>query len=313
MYDNMNATKTSILIPVYNGMPYIVETINSVLAQTNKNWNLLISDNCSTDGTYEYLKTINDARINIVRQPANIGASKNWEFLYESCNTEYACILGADDILEPDFLEVLEHAITNNKEVGFVHSASHLIDENSNITGSYEQRLPYKSNRIEFLRNQLLYNQVNVTSCLFSIKKSKIRKVHFDSSKVMLFDWALWFDVHMKFDYSIYLDKKMCRYRQHSKSITSQGVKSPSWNLDQALLVLERIKNIPSENQPKYARYLANRILAKLFLRSIITMNWNKVYASVQGVLHHNTLYDLGSWVSFEVLAALKIFKLSDA
>ncbi|WP_432713823.1 glycosyltransferase family 2 protein [Pedobacter sp.] len=66
----------SIITPVWNGLPFIKECIDSVLSQDHACWEMLISDNCSTDGTRAYLDTLKDPRIKIFKQESNLGINK---------------------------------------------------------------------------------------------------------------------------------------------------------------------------------------------------------------------------------------------
>lgn len=97
--------RISILLPVYNGMPYICEAVESVLAQGLQDWELIISDNGSTDGTRNYLKSLNDSRIRIYEQPLNLGIMGNLNFLLAHAKAPVAKILGHDDRLLPGCLE----------------------------------------------------------------------------------------------------------------------------------------------------------------------------------------------------------------
>ncbi|MFI3223233.1 MAG: glycosyltransferase family 2 protein [Methylococcaceae bacterium] len=102
-------TTISILMPVYNGMPYISEAVDSVLAQDYKDWELVISDNGSTDETCAYLDTLNDARIKIYKQETNLGIFGNLNFLLKSAQTPIAKILCADDKLLHGALNPIVH------------------------------------------------------------------------------------------------------------------------------------------------------------------------------------------------------------
>lgn len=261
---------TTILLPVYNGMPYIEATIQSVIAQTERNWNLIISDNNSNDGTYEFLTSLTDKRITVIRQSVNIGAPKNWEYLYNICTTEYACFLGADDILNPIFIERLESVITKSSDIAFVHSASDLIDGNGFVIGKYSQSLSEKTSKSDFLSKQFLANQVNVTSCLFSIKKAKEQGVKFDATLFLLFDWALWFDIQLHFSVSIYLDEILCQYRQHESNTTARTINGPRWTIDSARIILERIDCVHDEYVPTGVRKHAIKLLCVAVKKSLI-------------------------------------------
>jgi len=98
------APAISIITPVWNGLPYIKECIGSVLAQEFQNWELLIGDNGSTDGTRDYLAQLNDSRIHIYEHEINLGISGNLNFLFAKANGPLAYILSADDWFHPEGL-----------------------------------------------------------------------------------------------------------------------------------------------------------------------------------------------------------------
>jgi len=104
---NYSTPKISIGIPVYNGEKFIRKCIESVLQQTNRNFELIISDNASTDSTPEICKEFlnKDDRISFVRQDKNMGQNWNFNFLLEKANGEYFVWVAADTFLLPEFLE----------------------------------------------------------------------------------------------------------------------------------------------------------------------------------------------------------------
>jgi glycosyltransferase involved in cell wall biosynthesis len=71
------APAISILTPVWNGLPYIKECVNSVLAQDFQDWEMIVGDNASDDGTSEYLRTLTDPRIKVFRHDKNMGVCTN--------------------------------------------------------------------------------------------------------------------------------------------------------------------------------------------------------------------------------------------
>ena len=123
--NNMNASnsKISIGIPVYNGEKFIRKCIESVLQQTDRNFELIISDNASTDLTPDICKEFlnMDDRISFIRQNKNMGQNWNYNFLLEKAVGEYFVWVAADTFLLPEFLEkniaVLE---SQDKAVGCI-------------------------------------------------------------------------------------------------------------------------------------------------------------------------------------------------
>lgn len=96
--------RISILLPVYNGMPYISEAVESVLAQDEQDWEFLISDDGSTDGARDYLNTLRDPRIRLFYQENNLGIFGNLNFLLAQTTAPIAKILCQDDKLLPNAL-----------------------------------------------------------------------------------------------------------------------------------------------------------------------------------------------------------------
>ncbi len=87
----------SIVTPVWNGLPYIKECVDSVLIQDFQDWEMLIGDNESDDGTSEYLKTLNDPRIKVFRHEKNLGVYRNMNFLFSKATAPIYVGLCADD------------------------------------------------------------------------------------------------------------------------------------------------------------------------------------------------------------------------
>lgn len=91
--------KISIVMPTYNGMKYLPLAVDSVLSQEHHDWNLIISDDGSTDKTREYLSSLKDPRIQIYFQEQNLGIFGNLNFLFSLAQTEITQILCQDDFL----------------------------------------------------------------------------------------------------------------------------------------------------------------------------------------------------------------------
>lgn len=106
--------KVSIGLPVYNGENYLREALDSLLGQTFRDFELIISDNASTDATREIILQYQqrDSRIRYIRQESNIGASKNFLFVLAVSETELFMWASHDDIWAPNWLEVLLSNLT---------------------------------------------------------------------------------------------------------------------------------------------------------------------------------------------------------
>lgn len=99
--------KVTIGVPVYNGQTYLAEALDSILAQTFEDFEVIISDNASTDRTEEICRAYaaRDARIRYLRQEKNAGAAPNFNLLIDRAGGAYFKWAACDDIIHPTYLE----------------------------------------------------------------------------------------------------------------------------------------------------------------------------------------------------------------
>jgi glycosyltransferase involved in cell wall biosynthesis len=123
--------RVSIGLPVFNGENYLVEALGSLLAQTFGDFELLISDNASTDGTQEICRRYAacDARIHYSRQPKNLGAAANYNLVYASAAGEYFKWAAHDDVCAPEYLERCVATLDRHPDVIMCYPKTVLIDE----------------------------------------------------------------------------------------------------------------------------------------------------------------------------------------
>ncbi len=122
-------------LPVYNGEKYLRRTIDSVLAQTYHNFELIICDNASTDRTLEIVESYaqKDTRIRIHRQKTNLGAIPNYRLTLELANGKYFKWIAADDVITADFLDKCLSFMEDRPEVILTYSQAAFIDNDDKI------------------------------------------------------------------------------------------------------------------------------------------------------------------------------------
>jgi glycosyltransferase involved in cell wall biosynthesis len=127
----MQSPLVSILIPVYNRENFIGECIESALAQTYTNIEVVVVDNASTDGTWTICQQFaeKDQRVRVFRNDTNIGPVRNWLACVAQARGEFIKILWSDDLISPEFLSKLLPYL-DDSSVGFVYSAIRLFDMN---------------------------------------------------------------------------------------------------------------------------------------------------------------------------------------
>jgi glycosyltransferase involved in cell wall biosynthesis len=125
------APRLSIGLPVYNGESYLAESIESLLGQTYDNFELIISDNASTDGTAGICRRYGkqDSRIRYVRQPRNIGAAPNHNYVVEQARGELFKWASHDDLYARDLLKFCVDALDEFPHVVLAHSWTATIDD----------------------------------------------------------------------------------------------------------------------------------------------------------------------------------------
>lgn len=119
----------TIAMPTYNRADgYLAEALESALAQTYPSLEILISDNCSSDGTPDLVAAYDDPRIRYVRHDTNLGAQGNFDYCLEAARGDFFVMLHDDDRMDPDFVEVCVEALEGRTGVGYVRTGNRLLD-----------------------------------------------------------------------------------------------------------------------------------------------------------------------------------------
>jgi len=131
----MSKPQITVALPVYNGQEFLAQAIDSVLKQTFTDFELLILDNCSTDGTLKIAESFRDPRIRIVSNEKNIGMIGNWNKAVEMALGDYLKILSHDDLLEPTCLaeQFKGFQKATRKNIGIVTSKRQIINESGKV------------------------------------------------------------------------------------------------------------------------------------------------------------------------------------
>ncbi len=123
--------KVSVGMPVYNGERYVADAIESMLAQTFPDFELIISDNASTDRTEEICRgyAAADSRVHYYRNEHNLGANRNFNRAFELSAGEYYMCCAHDDMRAPTFLTRCVEALDANRDLVLAYTRTAIIDE----------------------------------------------------------------------------------------------------------------------------------------------------------------------------------------
>jgi glycosyltransferase involved in cell wall biosynthesis len=138
------APRLSIGLPVYNGENYLAETLDSILSQTYADFELIVSDNASSDRTAEICRDYagRDQRLRCVRNDRNIGAAANYKRTFELATGDLFKWHAHDDLLAPTFLEKCIAVLDANPDAILCQSLVAYIDEHGKSLGLYDNQLP---------------------------------------------------------------------------------------------------------------------------------------------------------------------------
>lgn len=126
----MNAApRVSIVVPAYNNEAFIAETIESILDQTYQDFELIVADHSSKDGTWEVMQRwAGDPRVTLLTTEAGGGAKRNWDRVSKAARGEYLKLVCADDLVEPTIVELQVAALDAEPGATLAASARRLID-----------------------------------------------------------------------------------------------------------------------------------------------------------------------------------------
>ena len=207
----------SIIMPVFNGQEYISKSIESVLAQSYENWELIIVNDGSTDLTEEIVYNFQNLTNKIKYfHKVNEGQVKATNFGILKSNGDYVAFLDSDDLWESDKLIKQVNFITNSKNIVFLYSKYNSIDENGNLlftNNSYDSLNHYKD-----LLKRCFIGRLTVI-----VKKSILVELNlFDEFLHSTDDWDMWIRISKKFKLS-FLDEVVASYRIHPQSMSKNS------------------------------------------------------------------------------------------
>lgn len=218
--------KVSICIPVYNAEEFISSTIQSVLDQTYTDFELIVSDNQSTDDTMKKIMQFSDKRIVVFENDTNVGMFENWNLCLKRAKGEYIHLLCADDYLEPTAIEKMIGRMEKNSNAVFVFNDSNVVNEVGKIImkrtfaskdGKYDGREIAKK---AFKDHNIFGEPSNVM-----FRRDIAKKVGGFSEKIFYSsDWDYWTRLAMHGDVE-YIAERLTNFRVSQGTGTSKLMK----------------------------------------------------------------------------------------
>lgn len=220
-------TKLTVCIPVRNTAAYLGDAIKSVLRQTYAEFDLIVCDNASSDGSFEIAKSFDDPRISVQRSEVVLSVGANWNRCLSLAKGAYISILHADDVMYPDNLAQKVAFLDSHADVGMVHSNVELIDDhgkrltvgwqNQPAATGVEQGLP-------LLLRMAFGNPICASSVV--LRRRILTNVGvFDDKFGFALDWDLWLRMALEAPVG-YVQEPLVAYRVHLGQVTEELVKA---------------------------------------------------------------------------------------
>ena len=212
MFEGRKEPLVSIITPLYNSEKYIGKTIESVLNQTYKSWEMLIIDDCSKDNGVKIVNNyiLKDKRIKLFRNEKNEGVSFSRNRAIDLSQGKYIAFLDSDDLWKKEKLE---------KQISFMEknniALSYTGYEKINMDGSLrsEIKVPAKLDYKELLKNCLI-------NCISGVyRKKKFEVFRFKKTKVE--DYVFWLEIFKQIDYAYGIQESLAYYRVSNNSRSS--------------------------------------------------------------------------------------------
>ena len=230
--------KVSIIVPMYNAEKFIGKTIESVLAQTYQNWEMLIMNDVSTDNSLAIVSLYakKDERIKIVNTEKNVGVVKGRNFLIDLASGKYIAFLDADDYWHNEKLE---------KQIKFMK------EKNASISCTEYTRVKENEEKINdvIIKEEISYNDMlknNYLGCLTVIYDAKkIGKRYFKELEKNE-DYVLWLEIVKDVNTIYGLKENLAYYRVLDNSRSSNKVKTAKvrWEIYRKIEKLSLLKSV---------------------------------------------------------------------
>lgn len=247
--------KVSVIIPVFNSSRFLAKAIESVLAQTYQNFEIILVDDGSTDNSKEiilsFLTKFPDKVSYLYQQNKGIAGARNTGL--KNSSGVYIALLDADDRWLPTRLEESVIVLQNQPDIGLVHSDIVIIDENDTIIESPTRETRYLSGSIF---EHLFLRKANISAVSVLFRRSCIVDVElFDEDPRCMGcdDRDLWLRISEKY-HIVYIDKILSQYRIHSSNYSN--------NLEK--MVSARYYIVSKYRKNKESSILIRKALAKI-------------------------------------------------
>lgn len=275
--------KISIILPSLNHEKYIAEYINSVLIQTEQDFELIIIDDCSTDNNINIIKSFNDDRIKLVTNEYNIGINASFLKGVKIASSEICVFMSTDDIFHKNYIKEINDIYILNKNIDIVYTQLQIIDEFSKPTGQL-LKLPTNVDKFTLLKHNFYEGHLAYIPGM-AMKKDFINKhASFAKGLLQYADLQLHIEA-LLYGNIYYLHKPLILYRTISTSASARNVDVFNREICETNMLMDTFLQIKDTDLVK--KIFKDEIPANLsnfttenlpFILGVLALNSNNIY-----------------------------------
>jgi glycosyltransferase involved in cell wall biosynthesis len=212
----------SVAVVTYNQFSYLKECLESIVSQEYPNFEIIVADDCSTDGTGELLRYFQQKYPNlftIIYSEKNEGVTSNQNKALFKCKGNYISWIGGDDLMKPNKITKQVEFLESNPDCNICYHQMEILDDNFHETKSYFNN---SSNSINGgVESLIKFGTFNcASSCM--VRVSSMPKSGFDKSIPIASDWLYWIECLVNGGSINFLNESLGIYRRHQNNLTNE-------------------------------------------------------------------------------------------
>lgn len=271
-----NSPKVSVCLPVYNGQAFLNEALQSLLQQTVSDFEVIIGDDGSTDGSYELCLSYaeKDSRFKVTRNPERLGLFKNYNSCLAKATGRFIKLFAQDDCCKPTMFQKMIQVLESHGSVGVVGCAKRWIDENGQ---PIQPKTAKERKQVSvFEQDTLVPGREAIRETLHSISnwlgepstimfRRELADTGFDTRYRQTGDLDYWLRILDGDKDYYFLAEALCDFRLHSLAMSARNARSLVAQLDWYLLAGKFAKYLgqmePPQTQEQFGRRLSARLV----------------------------------------------------
>lgn len=248
----------SIAIPFYNAEKYLADAIRSVFAQTHKNWELILIDDGSTDGSLKIAKSVQDPRVRVYSDGQNKKLATRLNEITQLAKFDIIARMDADDLMSPTRLEKQLKILENNQDIDIVSTGVYSVTNNLKLIGIRG----VDTKKIEF--KELLFKKKGIVHAAVLGRKNWFVRNQYNPTLKIAQDYDLWLKSSLKNDLKVCTIATPLYYYREEENATSKKI-------------IAAYKNERAMYK-KYAGKYYVQLLLKSYVKSMIVYFLGKIH-----------------------------------